>query len=332
MMEYLYFFIGTGLGGGMLKSASVYVKHREKTKTPALTEEQRFERELMAPLTEPDKTIPEHCELFIDRIFERRLLEAGVIRQEDMSVCMDGLNCIECRPTVEYKNSLAKVRRDREKREREAEAKVIFDKHAQDAKDARARKYHNERWQEVTTDSGRTRGYIHEIKGGSWEFESADTGKKRIISATEARRYCKACWTPLRNRVCERGCAQPIPADRKRAVQGYMIHVPEEVPYDAYGAIDREYNSSNERFFTINWKWIDPETGRQMSNRSMHPRTGFEGKEPTAIERASVARTHNQQKQLERAKNYSYDRGKYDDYKRTIDYQERRNNLKKGYK
>lgn len=308
---------GTLLVGGGFRSLSAYLRYRNKA--PELTSEEKLVAELMAPLNEPEKTLPEHCDLFVERIFERRLLDAGVIRKDEMSVCSAGLNCVECRPTVEYKNSLANVRREREQREHEVAEKALAKKQAQNAEAARARKYHNERWQAVTTDTGRVKGYIHEIGNGAWEFEASGSGKKRILSAAEARRYCKACWSGLQRGVCPRQCPQPVAADRKRSVQGHMVHVPEDVPFDAYGKLDRDYTSS--RFFSVMWKWINPDTGKHMTVRSIHPKAGSEDKKPNAIDRASHANTqYGNVMDIEGA----HEKCKCDDYEHQMENYDRR--------
>lgn len=324
---------GTLIGGGSIKGMTAYLSYRANgPKEPELTEEQKLVLAIESPLTEPEKTLPEHCDLFIERIFERRLVEAGVIPKEDMSVCMDGRNCVECRETFEHRERIEKAKRQIERDKKQAEIDRLSKERREREYKERMAKYNAEKWQAVMSETGKVTGHIRAHENGDYAYESIETGKRKVISAAESRRFCKTCWSPLTSRItkydyCKRGCHQPIPKDRKRVLSGCTVSVPEEVPFDAYGEIDRTYTS--EFYVAATWKFINAGNGKTMQVRSLHPKAGHEGRVPSAAERAQL----NRPKATPRAMANRVDAGNmreaarksknYEEYKRSIEHLER---------
>lgn len=277
MLDLLWFAGGIFVTGGGLKGMEVYLSRRNRT--PELSEDEKMRLAIEAPLKEPEKTLPEHCRLFTDRLFERRLVEAGVMKEEEMTVCEDGINCPECGPTVKRQMAIAKAERLRREAEKQAEIERLSRERRAKEHLERMAKYEREKWHAIKDDNGKVTGYIRQVENdGDYIYESMATGKRKVIRKADARRYCKKCWQPLRRvagnalGTCPRGCEQEIPKDRVRVIEGYQVTVPEKVPYDAFGKIDRNYHARN-GIYAVVWKWINPGNGETMSMRSLHPKS-----------------------------------------------------------
>lgn len=272
---------GTLIGGGSLKGMSAYLSYRARTIEPELSEDEKVRRAIEAPLKEPEKTQPEDCRLFVDRLFEQKLVDAGVMKPEEMSICEDGINCPECGKTAKRRQQIAKAERDRRAAEKQAEIERLSRERRAKEHLERMAKYEREKWHAIKDDNGKVTGYIRQVDtDGDYIYESMATGKRKVIRKADARRYCKKCWQPLR-RVsgaalgsCPRGCEQEIPKDRVRVIEGYQVTVPEKVPFDAFGKIDRSYRA-RDGIYAVVWKWINPGNGETMSMRSLHAKNNM---------------------------------------------------------
>lgn len=86
MLEFLFFILPFALSCIFGMSTLVLVKTRPKT--PIVRE----------PDDRDKLQLPENCTVFLARIFERRLVDAGIIKSEEMSVCTD-IRCKDCAAT-----------------------------------------------------------------------------------------------------------------------------------------------------------------------------------------------------------------------------------------
>lgn len=96
---------------------------------------------------------------------------------------------------------------------------------------------------------------------------------------------------------CHPKAALPKPAKpRTVMVRGEEVKIPDEIPDYAYPSINP---MANDHFFEVVWEWTDPNTGRRMFMRSVHPKArAFESSLMPVRSQQTIDRLRGDKKEL----------------------------------